>query len=101
MSFQLIEEQQEQLPVTRLCRVLNVPPSGYYAWRQRPVSAREMANQELVKSIEAVYNDSYGSYTSPRIYRELRAQGVVWRENRVAVVLDAPARASGQANQTI
>jgi len=34
--------------VTRLCKALNVSPSGYYAWRRRPVSAREMANRELV-----------------------------------------------------
>jgi hypothetical protein len=34
--------------VTRLCKALNVSPSGYYAYRRRPVSAREMANRELV-----------------------------------------------------
>lgn len=97
MRFQLIEEQREQFPVTRMCQMLNVSPSGYYAWRQRPVSAREMANQELVKSIEAVYNDSYGTYGSPRIYRELRAQGVVCSENRVARLM----RLQGlQARQT-
>jgi transposase InsO family protein len=72
------------LSVTRMCKALNVSPSGYYAWRNRPVSAREMANQELVKRIEAVYNESYETYGSPRIYRELEAQGVACSENRVA-----------------
>ena len=67
-----------------MCKALNVSPSGYYAWRNRPVSAREMANQELVKRIEAVYNESYETYGSPRIYRELEAQGVACSENRVA-----------------
>jgi len=80
----VIAEHQEEFPVTRMCEVLNVSPSGYYAWRKRPVSAREMANQELLKRIEAVYNDSYGTYGSPRIYRELKAQGVACSENRVA-----------------
>jgi putative transposase len=70
--------------VTRMCKALNVSPSGYYAWRKRPVSAREMANRELVKKIEAVYNDSYETYGSPRVYRELKAQGVACSENRVA-----------------
>jgi putative transposase len=67
-----------------MCKALNVSPSGYYARRKRPVSAREMANRKLVKEIEAVYNDSYETYGSPRVYRELKAQGVACSENRVA-----------------
>ena len=55
--------------MTRMCKALNVSPSGYYAWRKRPISVREMANRELVKKIEAVYNDSYETYGSPRVYR--------------------------------
>ena len=70
--------------MTRMCKALKVSPSGYYAWRTRPVSAREMANRELVRKIEAVYKDSYETYGSPRVYRELKAQGVACSENRVA-----------------
>jgi hypothetical protein len=43
-----------------------------------------MANRELVRKIEAVYNDSYETFGSPRVYRELEAQGVACSENRVA-----------------
>jgi transposase InsO family protein len=67
-----------------MCKALNVSPSGYYAWRSRPVSAREMANRELVKKIESVYYDSYETYGSPRVYHELKAQDVACSENRVA-----------------
>jgi putative transposase len=84
MRFRFIEGQRQVFPVRRLCEVLNVTPSGYYAWRTRPVSAREMANQELVKRIEAVHKDSYGTYGSPRVYRELKAQGMTCSRNRVA-----------------
>ena len=84
MRFQCVEEHRERFPVTRMCQVLNVSPSGYYAWRQRPVSAREMANRELVKRIKVVYNDNYGIYGSPRVYRELKDQGLACSENRVA-----------------
>ncbi len=42
-------------PVVRMCQVLNVSPSGYYAWRERPVSKREMANQELVEKIKEIH----------------------------------------------
>jgi transposase InsO family protein len=43
-----------------------------------------MANQELVQRIEAVYNDAHGTYGSPRIYYELKEQGVACSKNRVA-----------------
>ena len=70
--------------MTRMCKVLNVSPSGYYAWRKRPVSAREMANQDLMDKIEAVFEGSEQTYGSPRVYRALKAQGVACSENRVA-----------------
>jgi transposase InsO family protein len=84
MRFQFIEEHQGQFPVTRMCKVLGVSPSGYYAWRKRPPSAREMANQALYKQIEAVYNENRGVYGSPRIYHKLDKQGVACSENRIA-----------------
>ena len=67
-----LDEHRGVFSVTRMCKALNVSPSGYYAWLKRPVSAREMANRKLVKEIEAVYNDNYETYGSPRVYRELR-----------------------------
>jgi putative transposase len=84
MRFQFIEEHRDEFPVARMYEVLDVSGSGYYAWRKRPVSAREMANRELYKKIEAVYNESHGTYGSPRIYRQLKRQGVACSENRVA-----------------
>ncbi len=67
-----------------MCNELNVSSSGYYAWRTRPASAREMANQVLYKKIETVYNENHKVYGSPRIYRELKEQGVACSENRIA-----------------
>jgi putative transposase len=84
MRFHFIKDQREAFPVTRLCEVLDVSPSGYYAWRGRSVSAREMANQALLEKVKAVYTESRGTYGSPRVYQELRGQGVACSENRVA-----------------
>jgi transposase InsO family protein len=84
MRFQFIKDHRDEFPVTRMCKVLNVSPSGYYAWRKRPVSKRKMANRKLYKQIKAVYNQNHGVYGSPRIYRALQAQGVICSENRVA-----------------
>jgi transposase InsO family protein len=67
-----------------MCKVLNVTRSGYYAWRNRPLSQREMANQRLVKQISAIHQDSYETYGSPRVFHALLALGVKCSKNRVA-----------------
>lgn len=84
MRFQFIMDHRDEFPVQRMCEVLQVSPSGYYAWRRRPPSAREMANQELLQKIEAVFEESEETYGSPRVHRALRRQGVMCSENRVA-----------------
>jgi putative transposase len=84
MRFQFIEEHRDEFPVTRMCQVLDVSTSGYYAWRNRPASAREMANRALVERIKEAHTESHKTYGSPRVYRELKAQGVACSENRVA-----------------
>lgn len=69
-----------------MCRVLDVSPSGYYAWRKRPFSQREMANQELLKAIKEAHQESKGTYGSPRIYAEIKEQ-IPCSLNRVARVM--------------
>ena len=59
-----------------MCRVLGVSRSGYYAWVQRPVSAREVANQALSQHIKEIHQQSRETYGSPRIQAELAAQGL-------------------------
>lgn len=84
MKYQFIEEHRDEYPITVMCRVLGVSRSGYYAWRKRTPSAREMANQTLWSRIKRIYDQSGGSYGSPRIQAELVDQGFQCGENRVA-----------------
>lgn len=84
MKFQFIEAQRARYPVHRLCQVLQVSRSGYYAWRKRPLSKREMANQSLVGQIQAIHQESLETYGSPRIYSELLQRGIGCSQNRVA-----------------
>ncbi len=71
-------------PVAALCRTLGVSPSGYYAWRKRPLSPRVRADVELTAQIAAVYRDSRGTYGAPRIHAELAAEGIRIGRKRVA-----------------
>jgi transposase InsO family protein len=75
MRFRFIEDRRADYPVRVMCRVLEVSPAGYYAWRSRPESSRSVANRELLANIKRVHRDSHGRYGSPRIHAELRTKG--------------------------
>lgn len=83
MRYQFVEDHRQEFVVTLMCRVLDVSSSGYYAWRKRPVSRREMANQELLKEIKRAHEESHGTYGSPRIYEEIKEK-IPASQNRVA-----------------
>ena len=64
--------------------MFTIERSGYYAWLKRIPSERELANQDLDKKIEASYERHKGRYGSPRIAKELRAEGEKCSKHRVA-----------------
>jgi len=70
-----------------LCRVLGVSRSGYYAWRERPMSARTQRNLVLTDRIRTIHERSRGTYGAPRIHAELRYDGVCCSRKRVARLL--------------
>ena len=74
---------QADYPVTTLCRVLGVSPSGYYTWRSRPASARSVSDAALTERIGAIHEYSRGTYGAPRIHAELIDEG--WRVSRKRV----------------
>jgi putative transposase len=70
--------------VSDLCRTLGVTRSGYYAWLNRPASARAGRRKELVKKIREAHAAGRELYGSPRVHAELKASGVAVCENTVA-----------------
>jgi putative transposase len=70
--------------VSTMCRVLGVSPSGYWAWRTRPPSARARADVALRDRVVAIHTESRGTYGVPRVHAELAADGVRCGRKRVA-----------------
>jgi transposase InsO family protein len=75
VSFRFIEDHRDAYPVRLMCAVLEVSPAGYYAWRERPTSARATANFALLAAIRQVHHDCGQRYGSPRVHAALRTQG--------------------------
>jgi len=87
MRFQFIDVERAHYPVRILCRVLQVSRSGYYAWRDRPLSERALANVGLLVEIRAVHVKSRRTFGSPRVHRELRTPERPLSERRIARVM--------------
>jgi putative transposase len=84
MRFQLIDAAKEEFPVQRLCKVLGVSPSGYFAWRRRPASPRQRADLVLLAHLRSAFALSNETYGSPRMTRELQDSGLSVGRRRTA-----------------
>lgn len=84
MKYAFIEAHKKDFPIRRLCHVLEVSESGYYAWRKRAPSKRKRADEELGKRIEDAYQNNRRVYGSPRLHAELKEQGMRCGRKRVA-----------------
>lgn len=55
MIFGFIEAEKASFPINRMCRVLGVSQSGFFAWQERPACRRSRAllnsNAQLHRSI--------------------------------------------------
>jgi putative transposase len=66
------------------CRALGLSESWFYKWRDRPATARQIRRVELAEAIRKSFDDSGGTYGSPRVTQDLWAAGFTVGENTVA-----------------
>jgi putative transposase len=83
MRYTFIRANSTVWPVRWLCRLLEVHPSGYYAWQKHPRSAGTIVNQRLTGLIKQFWLESGGVYGYRKIHCDLRDIGEQCGENRV------------------
>jgi len=84
VKYRFIADQSRCHRVARLCRVLGVRRSSYYAWRQRPVSRRAREDQRLLGKIREVHAAHREHYGADKTWHELRERGERCGRHRVA-----------------
>jgi transposase InsO family protein len=89
MKYAFIDEQRTQHSVRRMCRLLEVSPSGYYEWRERPPSARASFDETLRSEIVRIHSESRSTYGRPRVHVELRSAGIRVGAKRVGRLMKA------------
>ncbi len=82
--YRFIQEHRTLWSVEEMCRVLEVSPSGYYAWKGRRESPRAAETRRLDRAIERLFQVSKKRSGSPKITRALWEEGWSVGENRVA-----------------
>lgn len=77
-----------------MCEKLEVSRSGFYAWVKRTESAHRRRDRALARRIEAHFEESAGTYGSPRIHALLRREGErVGRKRVVRLMVQSRLRA--------
>ena len=88
MKFQLIDAAKEEFPVHRICDMLGVSPSGYFAWRGRPACRRQRDDLVFLAHVRSAFALSNGTYGSPRMARELQDAGLAIGRRRTARLMN-------------
>jgi putative transposase len=85
MRFRFVAKHRGVWPVTWICEVLDVSPSGFYSWLRRPPSARACYDEALMTDIRRSFADSAGTYGLRRVWPDLQDWGhAVGRERVVS-----------------
>jgi putative transposase len=84
VRYRCIHRRRNDYPVRETCPLLKVSKGGYYAWLDRPESARAKTDRELTQEIRRIHIDSKGTYGSLRITEELKEEGYTHGHNKVA-----------------
>jgi putative transposase len=79
-----VKANQAVHDVAKMCRALEVSPSGFYAWCERAPSQRAKADGELTCKICAIHEASRATYGAPRVHAVLAAEGIHVGRKRVA-----------------
>jgi putative transposase len=81
--FRFVEDHRGGYDVRRLCRLVEVSRSGYYAWRRRAPSPRAVADAALSQQIGEIHTASRRTYGRVRVCGQLRRRGLVVNHKRV------------------
>lgn len=79
--------QESRLSTTLICKVLEVSPSAYYAWRKGTASPRALRDEALTPVVRAVFWKHRRRYGARRIAAELADRGETCSPRRVAKLL--------------
>ena len=83
VKYGFIAKYRTIWPTRAMYRLLCVSNSGFHDWLDRPASAHEPEDSQLLKAAKHSHEASDGTYGSPRVGRDLNDAGFSYSETRV------------------
>jgi putative transposase len=74
-KYAFIDAEKARYSIARMCVWLEVSASGYDEWRNRPLSATAQRRTRLTTLVEAIFDESDGTYGYRRVHAALARQG--------------------------
>ena len=84
MRYAFIQQHRQEFRVTRLCHVLQVSRSGFYAWQGRPESQRAQQNRDLLTHMQRLHQQTREAYGAWKMWHLLKQTGHACGRHRVA-----------------
>ena len=75
-SFIAAQRTGHGVPHAVACRVLGMPESTFYKWRDKAPTATELRRADIDVRVKKSFDDSGGTYGSPRVLDDLLDDGV-------------------------
>ena len=89
MRYSFVDRHSDRWKIGRMCDLLSVSRSGFYAWLRRAPGLRSTSNIDLVHEISKIYEEGKGEYGSPTICQTLRQKGYKVNHKRIARLMRA------------
>jgi hypothetical protein len=61
--LRLVDAAKKVFPVARLCKALDVSPGSYFAWKNRPASARQREDLVLLAHVRSAFALSHETHS--------------------------------------
>jgi len=84
MRYAFIQQHRQEFRVTRLCHVLQVSRSGFYAWQGRPERQRAQQNRDLLTHMQRLHQQTREAYGARKMWHLLKQTGHACGRHRVA-----------------
>lgn len=75
---------QPEFAVARMCRVLAVSRSGFYAWQRRAESVRSQRDRQLMERMRVLHQQTREAYGARKMWQALQREGLACGRHRVA-----------------
>lgn len=87
IRYLYIQASRNKYPIAKMVRWAKVSRSGFYAWLRRKPSLRDRTNDELLRQIQKIYENSHGTYGSTRITKKLKDAGHPVNHKRIERIM--------------